>query len=269
MTRDNYKDDIQRALNDAKKQKLEERYGGRFSSTGPDLPPEVEAEWLDNIEEFERQFELAGQTTVGKYIGDPVFKQLEDVAPDEFDVELDRVTEILASNNIEVHFDGSVPACVRYRFITEELLKEEMDDIRVEGMTQHFIYEEFHPNEKLDAELEAEMFLRELLGHEAESRLLAFSNHELYTPDGSPIKPEAMLERVETFRSGVAVFLEKEIGNAQCRIEGEYAVVELPVKWEGLRAETMEPVEMEGTARVRLRREDEQWCVVQASLPGF
>lgn len=269
MPRDDHQDEIQRALNDAKKRKLEERYGGRFASTGPELPPEIEAEWLDNIEEFERQFEQAGQTTVGSYIGGPVFKQFEDIAPEGFDDELERVTEILASNNIEVHFDASVPACVRYRFITEELLKEEMDDIRVEGMTQHFIYEEFHPNAKLDAELEAEMFIRELLSHEAESRLLSFSNQELYGPDGASVSPEWMFERVEAFRSTVAVFLEKEIGKAEGKVEDEYAMVEIPVKWEGLKAETMEPVEMGGTAKVRLRREDEQWCVVQASLPGF
>lgn len=269
MSRDNHQDEIQRALNDVKKRNLEERYGGTFSATGPDLPPEIEAEWLDNIEEFERQFERAGQTTVEKYIGDPVFRQIEDIAPKEFDAELDRVMEILASNNIEVHFNQSVPACVRYRFITEELLKEEMDDIRVEGMTQHFIYEEFHPNEKLDAELEAEMFLRELLGHEAEARLLAFSNHELYAPDGKVVTPEQMCQHVEAFRETVAVFLEKNIGMAEGTIEGDYATVEIPVTWEGLRAESMEPVVMEGVATVRLKREDEQWCVVQASLPGF
>lgn len=269
MSRDDHQDEIQRALNDAKKRRLEERYGGRFASTGPDLPPEVEAEWLDNIEEFERQFEAAGQTTVGKYVGEPVLKRVEDISPEEFADELDRVMEILASNNIEVHFNGSVPACVRYRFITEELLKEQMDDIRVEGMTQHFVYEEFHPNQKLDAELEAELFLRELLSHEAESRLLAFSNQELYGPDGSPVTPEWMVERVEAFRGTVAVFLEKDIGKAEATIEGEYANVEIQARWEGLRAETMEPVEMEGTARVRLKREDEQWCIVQASLPGF
>jgi len=269
MSRDNHQDDIQRALNDAKKRRLEERYGGRFSSTGPDLPPEVEAEWLDNIEEFERQFEAAGQTTVGKYAGDPVLKRIDQIGPADIDEELDRLVEILASNNIEVHFDGSVPPPERYRFITEELLKEEMDDIRVEGMTQHFIYEEFHPSAKLDAELEAEMFIRELLSHEAESRLLPFSNQELYGPEGAPVSPEWMLERVEAFRSTVGVFLEKEIGKAEGKIENEYATVEIPVKWEGLKAETMEPVEMEGRARVRLRREDEQWCVIQANLPGF
>jgi hypothetical protein len=269
MSRDNHQDEIQRALNDAKKQKLEERYGGRFSSTGPDLPPEIEAEWLDNIEEFERQFEQAGQTTVGKYIGDPVLKRSDEIVPEELDDELGRLMEILASNNVEVHFDGSVSTVERYRFITEELLKEEMDDIRVEGMTQHFIYEEFHPNEQLDAELEAEMFIRELLCHEAESRLLSFSNQELYDPDGAPVSPEWMLERVEAFRSTVAVFLDKELGKAAGKIENGYATVEIPVRWEGLQAETMEPVETEGVARVRLRREDEQWCVVGASLPGF
>jgi hypothetical protein len=269
MSRDNHQDDVQRALNDTKKRKLEERYGGRFSSTGPDLPPEIEAEWLDNIEEFERQFEQAEQTSVGKYVGDPVLKRIEDIAPGDVDGELDRLIEILASNNIAVHFEASVPAGERYRFITEELLKEEMDDIRVDGMMQHFIYEEFHPNQGLDAELEAEMFLRELLGHEAEIRLLSFSNCELYAPDGTALTPRRMLERVEAFRSGIAVFLEKTIGKAECKVEGEYATVQLPVSWEGLRAETMEPVEASGTAKVRLKREDEQWCVVQASVPGY
>jgi hypothetical protein len=269
MSRDNHQDEIQRALNESKKRRLEERYGGRFSSTGPDLPPEVEAEWLDNIEEFEQQFEQAGQTTVGKYVGDPVFKRCDEVAPDELEAELSGIVEILASNNIEVHFDASVPAAERYRFIIEELLNEEMDDIRVDGMTQHFIYEEFHPNHKLDAELEAEMFVREILSHEAETRLLSFSNHELYTSDGTPLTPEQMLKRVDNFREGIAVFLEKDIGQARSNVEEEYASVQLPVSWEGLRAESMEPMKESGTALVRLRREDEQWCVVQASVPGF
>jgi len=269
MPRDNHQDDIQRALNDAKKRTLEERYGGRFSSSGPDLPPEVEAEWLDNIEEFERQFEQAGQTTVGKYVGDPVLKRIHEIPPGDVDGELDHLIEILASNNIDVHFDGSVPPCERYRFITEELLKEEMDDIRVDGMTQHFIYEEFHPNQKMDAELEAETFLRELLGHDAEIRLLAFSNDKLCAPDGSPITAEHMLERVEAFRKSVAVFLEKEIGKAQSSIEGDHATVEIPVSWEGLRAENMEPVKASGIAKVMMKREDEQWCVVQANVPGY
>src|SRR5512133_3482716 len=99
MSRDNHEDQIQRALNDAKKRKLQERYGGTFTSAGPDLPPEIEAEWLDNIEEFERQFEQAGQTTVGKYVGEPVLRRCEEIAPGELDGELDRLTEILASNN--------------------------------------------------------------------------------------------------------------------------------------------------------------------------
>jgi hypothetical protein len=269
MSSDNHENDIQRSLNETKKRNLEQRYGGRFSSTGPDLPPEIEAEWLDNIEEFERQFEQAAQTTVGKYVGNPVVSRLEAIAPDNIEEELGRLVEILASNNVEVHFNVSVPVGERYRFITEELLKEEMDDIRVDGMTQHFIYEEFHPNEKLDAELEAEMFIRELLGHDAEARLLAFSNRELFAPDGTSLNPEQMFERVEAFRDSVAVFLEKEIGKAGGRIEEEYAIVDMPVEWEGLKSDTMEPVKMEGTATVRLRREDGQWCVVQAVVPGY
>lgn len=270
MSRDYQQDQIQRALNEAKKRSLEERFGGKFSSTGPELPPEVEAEWLENIEEFERQFEQAAQITVGRYIGDPVLRRFGDIPPCEVEAELDRLLEILVSNNIEVHFDASVPFGERYKFITEELLKEEMDDIRVDGMTQHFIFEEFHPNQKLDAELEAEMFLRELLAHDVEARLLSLSNQELRGPDGTPITPEAMLRHVEEFRGGFAVFMERNVGKAQCTVDGDgYATVRVPVSWEALRAESMEPVEVSGTAVLRMKKEDEQWCVVQATLPGF
>jgi hypothetical protein len=52
-------DSIQRALNEAKKQELREKYGAEFHARDGDIPPEVEGRWLREIEEFERQFEYA------------------------------------------------------------------------------------------------------------------------------------------------------------------------------------------------------------------
>jgi len=50
-----------------------------------------------------------------------------------------------------------------YRFITEELFKEELDDIKIEGMTHHYIYEEFHPNHEHDIKNRCKEFLDEFL----------------------------------------------------------------------------------------------------------
>jgi hypothetical protein len=47
-----------------------------------------------------------------------------------------------------------------YRFIAEELFFHEMNNVRVKGMVTCFIYEEFHPNAKLDIEDAYEYFLR-------------------------------------------------------------------------------------------------------------
>src|SRR5690606_22942096 len=48
---------------------------------------------------------------------------------------------------------------VIYRFITEELVEHQMDDMRIPGMTLHYAYEEFHPNHDYDLRLGAEYFV--------------------------------------------------------------------------------------------------------------
>ena len=68
---DETQDRIQRALNERKRKDLEEKYGARFSFDESDAPPEIIGEWLDTVEEFERQFKTAGRTTVRAYAGNP------------------------------------------------------------------------------------------------------------------------------------------------------------------------------------------------------
>ncbi len=147
MSMQSDQDRIQRALNEAKKRDLEERYGGTFHESGESLPPDVEAEWLASIEQFERQFAGAGRVTVRHYIGNPVLRPLAEIPPPRLKEELDHLLELLSSNNILIHFHRKVSDAEAYRFITEELLDHEIDDIRVDGMTLNFLYEEFHPEE--------------------------------------------------------------------------------------------------------------------------
>ncbi len=138
----------QRIVNDLKRKELEERYGAAFSSPDEsEIPAEVEAQWLENIDEFERQFENAARIPLREFVGSPAVRLLADIPPAELEAELDALLELLGENEVVVDFPDEIDEVEAYRFITEELLDEEIDDIRVPGMVLHFIYEEFHPGE--------------------------------------------------------------------------------------------------------------------------
>jgi hypothetical protein len=50
-----------------------------------------------------------------------------------------------------------------YKFLTEELFLQVIDDMNVSGMNAVFIYEEFHPNHKYDLERDTIDFLKMFL----------------------------------------------------------------------------------------------------------
>ncbi len=136
-------DRIRKALNDAQKQRLAERYGASFSAMDSSLPPEIEAQWLNNIEEFERQYEAAKTVTIREFLGDPPIRRLDDIPPGLVRKELLRVMAVMADKNVYLDFEPDVPPETIYLFLTTRFLDHEMDDIRIEGMEHHFIYEEF------------------------------------------------------------------------------------------------------------------------------
>jgi hypothetical protein len=53
-----------------RKKELESKYGASFSES-ESLSPELESKWLDNIEQFEQQYDNAESITVWEYIGNP------------------------------------------------------------------------------------------------------------------------------------------------------------------------------------------------------
>jgi hypothetical protein len=76
---------IQRALNDAKRRDLEQRYGMQSPHTDAEIQPELEGEFLNYVEEFERQYAAAKRTTVREMAGSPEVKPLSDLTPEELD----------------------------------------------------------------------------------------------------------------------------------------------------------------------------------------
>jgi len=131
---------IQRALNDAKRKELEKKYGMQSSHSDSETEPEIEGEFLDYVEEFEQQYQSAKRTRVREMAGRPDVKPLTELTPEELDSALFLLLKRLEAHSIEVDFLCEVEPAEQYRFLTEELLNEEMDDIRIAGMTSDFIY---------------------------------------------------------------------------------------------------------------------------------
>jgi hypothetical protein len=268
-TPDKTQDRIQRALNERKRKNLEEKYGARFSFNESDAPPEIIGEWLDTVEEFERQFQSAGKTTVRAYAGNPYCASASTLPPGEIPRELRRLIDCLGAHAIAVHFDRTVPPAEAYRFIVEELFDMEIDDVRIPGMTHSFVYEDFHPDQEACATMFAGHFLYALFGRDTQQCMRRADNDELYSASGRPIAGDEMRAAIDAFVSGVAVFTGSEVMEKGCTIEGNYATVLFAVSWTGLQAGTLRSLSASGTASLRLKRSGIGWNVARVECPGW
>ncbi|MDP2885651.1 MAG: hypothetical protein Q8P51_11605 [Ignavibacteria bacterium] len=261
---------IQKTLNEAKKRRIEEKFGARFSNNESVTPSDVESQWLNYIEEFERQFEIAKRVTVWEYLGFPSFKPLGEIPREKLEAELDDVEDLLLWNGIVVDCLAGVSDEDLYRFITTELINEEIDDMRIEGMRTRFIYEEFHPNDEYDAKSAAEHFLWDLFERYEDCAVRGFAEDEIFDPSGKRISIEDVRALIGSFYRRHPAFTFHKFECLACILDGEYATVRLEGEWSGVIADSMESVSHKGVADLRLKKSPYGgYDVVRANIPGF
>jgi hypothetical protein len=148
-----------RIENDLLRLKLQAETGADLHQL-EDVPPEVEHAFLNNILAFERQLDSVEEISIFKMLGEPAdFRNESELDDPEIEAELERLTELMSENRIEVDYGTEYPARLRYKFITEELFLHETQRFDIPDMVNHYIYEEFHPNHRLTIEGIAEDFL--------------------------------------------------------------------------------------------------------------
>jgi hypothetical protein len=148
-----------RIENDLLRLKLQAETGADLHQL-EDVPPEVEHAFLNNILAFERQLDSVEEISIFKILGEPAdFRNESELDDEEVEAELERLTELMSENRIEVDYGTEYPARLKYKFITEELFLHETQRFDIPDMVNHYIYEEFHPNHKLTIEGIAEDFL--------------------------------------------------------------------------------------------------------------
>lgn len=263
-------ENIQRALNENKKRRLEERYGARFGDVDPSIPPDVEEAWLNEVEEFERAFENAKMTTVRRFVGSPSLRPMAEIPPTELRKELDRVIDILEENNICVNFLKPRPDEEVYPFIVDELMNIEIEDVRAGGYVTNFIYEEFHPDDEEDAKAYAADFVKCLLSRESGSLRHLLSEDALQNPSGESIGLEKMLSEIGAFQARFLAFTATAVSVDSVELAGEYATVRGTATWTGLQGSTMRMASFSGDLTVRLKKcMFGGWDVFQFNVPGW
>lgn len=261
-----HRDRIQRALNESKRNELRERYGMAFNRVSEDVPPDMEAEFLLRVEEFERRWEERRAITVREYLGDPDVRPFDEIPPDQISVELERVTAILAGNNIHLHFICPVPDDVAYRFITGEFFDHEIDDIRIEGMVHGFIYEEFHPNHFYDISTTA-LDVAEGLIEGCGWKIDLYCNRELRIGDLENLTiADARLRLVSPMLAGAVVTsIRGAVG--PCQVDGAHGRTEVEIGWKGMMTGSGEAREGRYRWRVDLELRHGEFWVVTAITP--
>jgi hypothetical protein len=260
----------QQALNNAKKEQLNDQYGIAFTDPDSELPPDVEAEWLNHVEEFERQYASCKRITVGGYCGNPTLRPVAEIPDEDIASELAALLHLLEANNVHIHFLAGVDDREAYRFITEDLFGEEMDDIRIEGMTCNFIYEEFYPNDEYDAAQDARWFLRDLFERDAEHLWSLFASDDLQDSNGRPLEFSRIKQQIHGFYQRVISFDGYSVDNANCTVNEGVATYEADISWSGVQADSPAPVQREGRVRIRLKQGDYYgWKIQSVALPGM
>lgn len=235
-----------------------------------DGPPKPYNTWDEYFEDFDRQLEEAPGTTIRKRIGNPLLRPSDEIPDSEIEAELGKLIELLYDNLIVIDFIHDIDDREAYLFITEELLDESMDDIRIPEMYSHFIYEEFHPNDEDDIELWTGEFLDAFFKEGTSGFFIPIGDRELHDADGHPITAEEFKKQIDELHALYCPVTEYKFEIENINIDGNYATVEVQTSWAGLNKSKQAMIRHQGMSILRLKRSlDIGWDVIQVKIAGW
>ena len=109
-------------------------------------------EFMEKVKEFEKQHEGSRIVNVYEIIGKPPFKKFDELDENSLKEEYKKILSLLDDQNIIVHFQSEYPLSEKYRFITEEIFAQDVENVEDTSLHINFIYEDFHPEINEDEE---------------------------------------------------------------------------------------------------------------------
>jgi hypothetical protein len=106
---------------------------------------EENREFIKEIEIFEKRNRKAKIIKVFNFIGKPKITAVKDSDTVKLNQEYKNLISLLGEHKIVVHFQKEYPLKEKYRFITEDIMKQDIEDVKGTQLHINFIYEEFYP----------------------------------------------------------------------------------------------------------------------------
>jgi hypothetical protein len=257
--------------NDLLKLKLMAEFGMDNSGDDTDhLDPFLENQWLNEIYEFERIHSGVKTISLGEFLGNPVIKPVDEYDNNSLKIELNKLLALLNENNISLTCICDYDDRTIFKFITEELFKTEMENVRLNGCTTQFIYEDFHPNHNYDLRQQAGEFIHALFKRKWERFDEIMLCDQITTSSNKKITRDKFIEQINQFQYVWKEFIhvEFEITDSGFNLEDDSGYVNLKLNYIAF-AETNKSIFMTGTAGIGFKLVYGYWNISQVCIPGF
>lgn len=259
-----------RIENEIKKMKLSLEHGAIFSSSDENkLPPELESQWLNHIQQYEDAFAESKLILVYDFIGNPTYKSVNEIPENEINIELNKIVNLLSKKGIVIDTICDVDDSELYRFITEELINEKMEDIKIEGMVHHYIYEEFHPNHEHDIKTLSKEFIDEILNINLKLNPNYISITDEINTKAGLIKKEEAVKKIEEFREAFSSFKLHHFNVISIKITEATADVCFDINYTGYMENSNEEIVFSGIGNFKLKHEYSYWWISKINIPQF
>jgi len=262
-----------KAENDFLKMKIMLENGADFYIPGEEnteLNPEIENQFLNNIIEFEKQFQQRKTITVFDKIGRPLhFKRMNDIPDDAINSEWDNLLEYMQQYGIDLSAcSPKVTARELYRFTTEELFKHETDDIKIPGMISGFLYDEFYPDYEYDNTRYAiDDCIKPFLCKELLDFTPWFAKENIQLNTHVNLTQEELKEVVNAFKEKFNDIELIEVSDVKCDIEKEDCTI--TGMHETILIFDNVPVTVKDNWLVQFIWDGDFWCIVNVQIQGI
>lgn len=185
--------------NELMKLKMMAEFGGDFTGTD-DIPADVENQFLKQIISFHKLHDNSKMTTVYKFIGEPEYNHVHDLSEKGIAKELKSLMKTMEKNGVSLNLLAETRKREIYRFITEELFKQEIEDIKVKGWIHQFVYEDFYPNPDYDVRNVVSLSIESLFNKNKDIPQEYFSE-EMKDAIGLSVELEDLFEKIRNFQA--------------------------------------------------------------------
>jgi hypothetical protein len=247
-------------------------HGGDFGAPenqNAELSPEMENAFLNNIIEFEKQFQQRKTTTVYKKIGEPKhFKPVSEIPDAEIEDEWNKLSDYMQLYGVDLSVSSpKVTARELYRFTTEELFKHEIDDVNIPGIMSGFIYDEFYPDyEYGNTRYAIDDCIKLILSKEPLDFLMWFAKENIQLNNHYNLTEEKLKEIVNSFKNKFDDIELKEIENVSCDLKQDNC--KIIGTHETILTFDNTPVTVKSNWLVEFILHNDYWSIVNVQIKG-